>query len=143
MIGIFLLAETVWIIALTFNFSISSALLIHQLQQENVNMNTEVLKVREENKDLTTVIQQLQESHNKNKIQWQSEIYELRQDNINKNNKNQKLERDVFTKTFFEENIAINNEMRKFRRDKAKLNKGMQKVQDENNDLRAELSNLN
>ena len=111
-------------------------------------MNTEVLKVRRENKDLRIEIQQLQEYRvqenvNKNKIQWQSEIYELRQDNINKNDKNQKLERDVFTKTFFEENIAINNEMRKFRRDKAKLNKGMQKVQDENNDLRAELSNLN
>ena len=111
-------------------------------------MNTELFKVRKESKDLRIEIQQLQEYRvqenvNNNEIQWRNEIYELRQDNINKNNKSQKLERDVFNmnseiQRLQEENITINNEMRKLRRDKAKLNDGMQKVQDENNDLEIE-----
>ncbi len=107
-------------------------------------MNTEVLKVREENKDLRTVIQQLQESHNKNKIQWENEIDELRQDNINKNNKKQKLERHVFImnseiQKLREESITIQNEMQKLFREKANMNGEMQRVQEENNDLRIEI----
>ena len=110
-------------------------------------MNTEVLKVREENKDLRIEIQQLQESHNINKFQLENEIYELQKDNIDKNNKNHVLERDVFDmnseiQRLLAENISINNEMENLRWEKANMNDEMQRVQEENNDLTIEIEQL-